>query len=214
MKPSAAVLSVVLALGVLAAPVPSPGQQPGKVYRIGYLGNSGPAPTNSTPHQCPIKSRPDGEWQAFVEGLRAHGYILGQNLVIECRYTEGRAERAPGIAADLVSLKPDLIVTVSGVITRAVKQATTEIPILMVNAIDPVRRGLVTSLAHPGGNVTGLTGTPIEMEGKRLQLLKEAVPKVSRVAVLTHPSAPPGPPGPSPGQGGSSAGPSRDVTAA
>jgi putative ABC transport system substrate-binding protein len=130
----------------------------------------------------------------MVEGLREHGYIRGQNLVIECRYTEGRAERAPAFAAELVSLKPDLLVVNSTANVRAAKQATSTIPIVMVGVIDPVRRGLVASLAQPGGNVTGLTDTFIEMEGKRLQLLKEAVPTVSRVAVLSHPSG--GPPEP------------------
>jgi putative ABC transport system substrate-binding protein len=121
-----------------------------------------------------------------VEGLRAHGYIPGQNLVIECRYTEGREERAASLAAELVSLKVDLLVANGTTQVRAAKQATSAIPIVMYGVIDPVRRGLVASLAHPGGNVTGPTDTLMEMEGKRLQLLKEAVPTVSRVAVLSY----------------------------
>jgi putative ABC transport system substrate-binding protein len=129
----------------------------------------------------------------LVEGLREHGYIRGQNLVIECRYTEGREERAPAFAAELVSLKPDLLVVNSTANVRAAKQATSTIPIVMVGVIDPVRRGLVASLAQPGGNVTGLTDTFMEMEGKRLQLLKEAVPTVSRVAALSYSSGPPSP---------------------
>ena len=154
MKPSEAALSVILAL--LAAPVPSPGQQPAKVYRIGYLGTGeNPAPTDTTPEHCPIKGCP--YWQAFVEGLRERGYIPGQNLVIECRWTEGREERAPALAAELVSLKPDLIVVNGTNQVRAAKQATSTIPIVMVGVIDPVGSGLVASLAHPGGNVTGLT---------------------------------------------------------
>jgi putative ABC transport system substrate-binding protein len=173
------------------APVPSDGQQPAKVYRIGWLGvSTGGYETN--PQHCPVLGLP--VWQAWVEGLRERGYIPGQNLVIECRWTEGREERAPALAAELVSLKVDLLVASGTVQVRAAKQATTEIPILMVGVIDPVRRGLVASLARPGGNVTGLTSTVgMEMEGKRLQLLKEAVPKVARVAVLDHLAATPEP---------------------
>ena len=107
MKPRTAVLSVTLALGLLAAPSPSSGQQPAKVYRIGYLAVSAVG-YETNPQHCPIKGHPN--WQAWVAGLREHGYIQGQNLVIECRYTEGREERAPALAAELVSLKPDLLV--------------------------------------------------------------------------------------------------------
>jgi putative ABC transport system substrate-binding protein len=173
----------IIALALLVAPVSSAGQQPGKVYRIGYLG-AGTAPTEQTAHHCP--SQPDPYWQALVEGLREHGYLPGQNLLIECRWTEGREERALALAAELVSLKPDLLVAYGTVQVRAAKQATTEIPIVMVGVIDPVRRGLVASLAHPGGNVTGLTDTLMAMQGKRLEFLKEAVPTLSRVAVLYH----------------------------
>jgi putative ABC transport system substrate-binding protein len=178
---------LVLALALLAAPVLSPGQQPGKVYRIGYLaGGTPPAPTNTTPQGCPLKG--GAYWQAFVEGLREHGYLPGQNLIIECRWTEAREERAPALAAELVSLKPDLIIAGSTVNVRAVKQATSVIPIVFWGVVDPVGRGLVASLAQPGGNVTGLTDSLMAMEGKRLQLLKEAVPTVSRVAVLGYSS--------------------------
>jgi putative ABC transport system substrate-binding protein len=117
----------------------------------------------------------------LLEGLREHGYIPGQNLRIECRWTERRRERASAIAAELVSLKPDLIIATTGMNTHAAKQATTEIPIVMFGPYDPVAEGLVSSLAHPGGNVTGLTGAVgEEVYGKRLQLLKEAFPTVSR----------------------------------
>ncbi len=191
MKPSAAALGVVLALVPPGAPVPSHGQQPGKVYRIGYLEVASPAPSDTTPQHCPVKGTRN--WQAWVEGLREHGYIPGQNLVIECRWTQGREERAPALAAELVSLKVDLLVAGGTVQVRAAKQATRTIPIVMVGVTEPERRGLVASLAHPGGNVTGLTDTLIEMEGKRLQLLKEAIPKVSRVAVLEHLVATPEP---------------------
>ncbi|MFI5340489.1 MAG: ABC transporter substrate-binding protein [Candidatus Methylomirabilales bacterium] len=182
MKPSEAVLSAILALGLLAAPVPSPGQQPAKVYRIGWLSTRRYEPP---PQNCPLKGSP--YWQAWVEGLRERGYIPGQNLVIECRFTEGRDERAPALAAELVNLKVDLLVVNGTSQVRAAKQATSTIPIVMFSVIDPVTRGLVASLAHPGGNVTGLTDDAgLEILGKYLQLLKEAVPTVSRVAVLEY----------------------------
>ena len=126
-------------------------------------------------------------WQAFKEGLREHGYIRGQNLAMECRYTEGREERAPAIAAELVGLRPDLLVAVGTTQTRAAKEATSAIPIVMVGVWRPVEGGLIASLAHPGGNVTGVADTAGgEFEGKHLQFLKEAVPKASRVAVLYY----------------------------
>jgi len=175
---------VTLALTLLAVPLSARAQQPGKVYRIGWLGITRPAATDTNPQVCFTKG---GHWQAFLAGLREHGYLPGQTLVTECRWTEGRTERAPALAAELVSLKPDLLVAFSTANVRAAKQATSTIPIVMLGVIDPVGRGLVPSLAHPGGNVTGLTDQPMEMEGKRLQLLKEAVPTVSRVAALSHP---------------------------
>ncbi len=175
-----------LAVGLLAAPFPSPGQQPGKVYRIGYLANRAPAPTEQTPQQCPMKG--DLNWQAWIAGLREHGYVQGQNLVIECRYTAARPERAPALAAELVSLKPDLLIAYTTANVRAAKQATSTIPIVMLGVIAPVERGLVPNLTRPGGNVTGLTYTVgAEIIGKHLQFLKEAIPSVSRVAVLRHP---------------------------
>jgi ABC-type uncharacterized transport system substrate-binding protein len=178
MKPTEIVLCIILCFGVLVAPLPSDGRQPAKIYRIGYLGTD--LPTSASPAQA-------RNWEAFVEGLRERGYIEGQNLVIERRYTEGKDERALSLAAELVSLKPDLIVAYGTAQVRAARQVTSTIPIVMVGVIDPVRRGLVASLAHPGGNVTGMTATVgVEILGKRLQLLKEAVPKVSRVAVLYY----------------------------
>jgi putative ABC transport system substrate-binding protein len=125
--------------------------------------------------------------------LREYGYLLGQNLVIECRWLQGQTERAPAIAAELVSLTPDMILAGYSHNILALKQATRTIPILMMGASDPVGMGFVASLAHPGGNVTGLTDTVgWEVVGKQLQLLKEAVPKASRVADLYSPAA--GPP--------------------
>jgi len=189
---SSAIFIAALALGILAAPIPSDGQQPGKVYRIGYLSGNMFAPTEEAhPQRCPTTGNPN--WQAFVAGLRERGYIPGQNLVIDCRWTMGQDERSPALAVELLSLKPDLFVATSTVKVRGVQQATSTIPIVMTGVIDPVGRGLVASLAQPGGNVTGLTDAFIEMDGKRLQLLKEAVPTVSRVAVLSHPGATPEP---------------------
>jgi ABC transporter substrate binding protein len=190
MKRSEVVLSVILAIVLLAVSVPSDAQQPGKVYRIGQLwGSAPPSPANTSPQQCPIRGWPS--WQAFLERLREYGYLLGQNLVIECRYAEGQAERASALATELVRLTPDLIV--AGGWSHnilAAKQATRTIPILMVTASDPVGRGFVASLAHPGGNVTGLTDTVgVEFVGKQLQILKEAVPTASRMAYLYSPAA-------------------------
>ena len=187
-------LSMALALALLAAPLPSEGQQSAKVFRIGWLGDDlNPTSENKTPQNCPIKGFPN--WQTAVEGLRERGYIQGQNLIIECRWTEGRPERAPALAVELVSLKVDLLVAVTTANVRAAKQATSALPIVMLGVINPVGQGLVASLARPGGNVTGLTddaGTQIV--GKYLQLLKEVVPQVSRVAELGYLRDPPEPP--------------------
>ena len=190
MKPREAVLSVMLVLALLAVPVCSHAQQPAKVYRIGFLsGTASPAPTDTSPQNCPLKGGPI--WQAWVEGLRERGYIQSQNLVIECRYTEGRDERAPALAAELVSRNADLLVAIGTVYVQAAKQATSTLPIVMVGVINPVGRRLVASLAQPGGNVTGLAGAAgSDIAGKLLQLLKEAVPTAARVAVLGYSSGP------------------------
>ncbi len=184
MKLRAAILSGCLALIVLAAPWPALGQQSGKGYRIGFLA-VGPAPAEKTPNNCPSQGAP--AWRARVEVLREYGYVEGRNVAFECRWTEGRDDRAPALAAELVSLKVDLILAVGTPQVRAAKQATSTIPIVMSDVIDPVGQGLVTSLSHPGGNVTGATDTVgTEIVGKHLQILKEAVPKASRIAVLSY----------------------------
>ncbi|HXV84097.1 MAG TPA: ABC transporter substrate-binding protein, partial [Candidatus Binatia bacterium] len=153
-------------------------QQPGKVYRIGYLAN-------------PPRIGPNEE--RLRRNLSDLGYIEGQNLVIEWRFTKGKLYRLPDLAAELVRLKVDCIVAVGVAPTRAAKNATRTIPIVMGNADDdPVRQGLVASLARPGGNVTGFTNIGSDLAGKRLELLKEAFPEVSRVAILFHPGSPPG----------------------
>ncbi len=174
------ILIAALTLGVLAGPLAADAQQAGKVYRIGVLANAPPT--------TPEVSR---NWEAFRQGLGERGWVEGQNIVIEYRWAEGRVERFPSLAAELVSLKLDLIVASSTPGARAAKQATSTIPIVMVYVSDPVGDGFVASLARPGGNITGMTfGAGREITGKHLELLKEAVPKLSRVAVLLNPDSP------------------------
>ena len=154
-------------------------QQPKKIPRLGYLSNGDPA-TEST------------RSEAIQQALRELGYIEGQNIATEYRYAEGKQDRYPELLAELVRLKVDIIVAAGGRIpVRAAVNATKTIPIVMMGAgLDPVEAGLVESLARPGGNVTGITNLTGELGGKRLELLKEAVPKVARVAVLTDPATP------------------------
>src|SRR5262245_40242555 len=147
-------------------------QQPKKITRIGYLSLLDPASESARA-------------EAIRLGLRERGYIEGQNIAIEYRYTEGKRDRAPELAAELVRLKVDIILVAVGATIRAAKNATKTIPIVMVGpGRDPVETGLVESLARPGGNVTGITFLSRELGGKRLELLKEAFTKVARVAVL------------------------------
>jgi putative ABC transport system substrate-binding protein len=148
-------------------------QQSGKMPRVGVLLPWSPASGVSLSFV-----------KAFLEGLHELGYVESQNLAIEYRYAEGTSERFPNLAAELVRLKVDVIVTTAGPPSRAAKQATTTIPIVFTQVLDPVLEGLVASLARPGGNITGLSQTGQEMAGKRLELLKEAFPKISRFAVL------------------------------
>jgi ABC-type uncharacterized transport system substrate-binding protein len=145
-------------------------QEPKRVPRIGFL--------TASPSVFP------GRIEAFRQGLRELGYVEGKNIVIEWRYTEGKFDRAPALAAELVRLKVDIIVSSGPTTTRFLKEATTTIPIVMGFDTDPVGNGLVASLARPGGNITGLSVLSPELGGKRLELLKEIVPKLSRVAVL------------------------------
>jgi putative ABC transport system substrate-binding protein len=150
-------------------------QQPGKIPRIGYLTGSSLQSPNI---------------EAFRQGLRDLGYVKGKNIVIEWRAAEGDRDRQRALAVELVRLKMDLIVTSSGGDTLAAKGATATIPIVMAQADDPVASGLVASLARPGGNITGLSTLSPELTGKRLELLKEIVPKLSRVAVFGTSSSP------------------------
>ncbi len=168
-------LAVILALSFLVAPLAVEAQpQTGKVWRIGVLMSLYP-PDADPP-------------QAFRQGLRSLGYVEGQNLVIEWRYAQGRDDRLPGLAAELARLKVDLIAADVTLAIRAAMQATSTIPIVMALTADAMGSGLVPSLGRPGGNVTGLTTMLPELSAKRLQLFKEAVPRISRVAVLWNPA--------------------------
>src|SRR5215472_3122440 len=151
-------------------------QQPKKVPRIGFMIGTSPSI---------IPDRIEG----FRQGLRELGYVEGKNIVIEYRVAEGKVERLPDLLAELVRLKVDVIVT-GGYINRAAKQATATIPIVMALDVDPVANGLVASLARPGGNITGLSARVPELSGKQLELLKEVVPRLSRVAVLAMSTEP------------------------
>ena len=169
-------LVVTLALGLLAGQLPAEAQQAGKVYRVGWLRFSPRPPTGAT-------------HIAFRQKLRELGYVEGQNLIIEHRSAKRKPERYPVIAAELVRLKVDVIVTSPGPPgIRAAQQATRTIPIVMSGVrIDPVEAGFVVSLARPGGNITGLTQRASKLHAKRLELLKEAFPRISRVAVIWRP---------------------------
>ena len=164
---------VCLALGAMlfALCLSAEAQQPGKVPRIGYL-------TVTT------LSAISDRTEAFRQGLRELGYVEGKNIVIEWRYAEGKLDRLPALAAELVRLKVDVIVTGGSGATRPAKEATATIPIVMTQDSDPVASGFVASLARPGGNITGLSTLAPEISGKRLELLKEIVPRLSRVAVF------------------------------
>ena len=172
------VARLVAAIGLLllAVPFTANGQTPGKVPRVGFL-------AGSTPHPSPRTN-------SFVAALRELGYVEGQNVAVEWRATAGRAERVADLAADLVRLKVDVIVAVDNPSVAAAQKATRTIPIVMVLATDPVNMGFVASLARPGGNITGLNQQLAELQGKAIQLLKEAIPHVSRVAILWSPAEP------------------------
>jgi putative ABC transport system substrate-binding protein len=152
-----------------------------KIARIGFLAMNSVASTAA-------------QADAFRRGLRQFGYVEGQSILVEWRYADGKSDRLPALATELVGLKVDVIVTGATAPTRAAKQATRTIPIVIATHNDPVGAGLVESLARPGGNVTGLSNIQIELSGKRLELLKEMVPKLSRVAILRIPSVPATPP--------------------
>jgi putative ABC transport system substrate-binding protein len=174
-QPATAVVVLLLSvsLGTAAA------QPPEKVPRVGYL--------NPGSSSDPVRQR---RLEALRQGLRELGYVEGQNIALEPRWAEGKYDRYPALAADLVRSKVDVIVAWSGPATKAAQEATRTIPIVMSLVNDPVGSGLVASLARPGGNVTGTTVMAPDVVGKRVELLKEVLPKVSRVAVLQHPDNP------------------------
>jgi len=159
-------------LGLLAAPL-AEAQQAGKVHRIGFLGNSTPA----------LEANLVG---AFREGLREMGYVEGQNILVEYRWAEGKYERLPALVAELLARNVEVIVTAGTPASHAVKKATTSVPFVMVAVGDPVASGLIPSLTRPGGNITGLTSMGDELEGKRLELLRDLIPTISHVAALTN----------------------------
>jgi ABC-type uncharacterized transport system substrate-binding protein len=166
---------IALGAGSLAAPFAALAQQQTKIWRIGYL-----------------TQRPgiDEQAEGLRQGLRELGYVEGQNLVIEWRFSKGKGDLLPALAAELVRLKMDCIVATGTLPTRAAKQATSTLPIVIGNSEDdPVRLGLIASLARPGGNVTGFINIGWELAGKRLQLLKETLPRASRVAILWDPNS-------------------------
>jgi putative tryptophan/tyrosine transport system substrate-binding protein len=167
---------ITLLGGAAAAwPVTAHGQQAGKVYRLGFIGNDPTIPTTAA-------------GAAFVQGLRENGFVEGKNIAIQWRFAEGRGDRPAALISELVRDNIDVLVTSGAQNHVAAKRSTTKIPIVMVNAIDPVGEGLVASLARPGGNITGLVQVPsAELAGKRIQLLKDVAPQISRVAVLINP---------------------------
>src|SRR5262245_202843 len=164
--PSILVAAILLAVALIAQ------AQPNKIPRIGYLSGAGD-PSNPGPNV-----------EAFRRGLQELGYIEGKNILVEYHYIEGKRDRIPGLVAELVQLKVDVLVSPNLPAIRAAKQATKTIPIVMVINWDPVAEGLIDSLARPGGNITGLSRLTRDLSGKRLELLKEVVPGISRVGVL------------------------------
>jgi putative ABC transport system substrate-binding protein len=160
---------VALAFGILAAPLALAAPPPGQVFRIGWLALGSPS---------------NHDLGEFQQGLRELGYVEGQNIVIEYRWAEGNVDRLGTLATDLVQHHLDVIMAVGAAATRAAQQATSTLPIVMVTGTDAVAQGFVGSLARPGGNITGIAGLGVEVSGKRLELLKEVVPTVSRIAAL------------------------------
>src|SRR5262245_21926502 len=172
MKKKITVLTISAMLFAFCGPVGA--QQPGKVPRIGFLDNS-------------TASGSAGLLEVFWQEMRKLGWIDGKNITIEYRFAEQKLERLPELAADLVRLKVDLIVASGGPTPLAAKKATSTIPIVMTTSVDPVGTGLVASLAQPGGNITGFTALTPELNTKRLEILKDAIPKLTRVGLLRSP---------------------------
>ena len=167
----------IITLGILLGSLAAQAQQTGNVYRIGFLGNSTAA----------LEANLVGP---FREGLRDLGYVEGRNVLIEYRWAEGKYDRFPALIGELLALKVAVIVTAGTPATLAVKKATTSVPLVMSAVGDPVGTGIVPSLSHPGGNITGLTAISTEMDAKRLELLREVVPSVSYIALLWNAASP------------------------
>jgi putative ABC transport system substrate-binding protein len=175
---SLALSSMLSALGflgalILALSFPAEAQQPAKIPRIGYVTGSGDS------------NNPGPSFEAFRQGLLDLSYIEGKKILVEYRTAEGKLDRVPGLVAELVQLKPDVLVVESLTGIHEAKQATKTIPIVMVTTQDPVATGIIDSLARPGGNITGVTTLSRELSGKRLELLREVIPGISRVGVLS-----------------------------
>jgi putative ABC transport system substrate-binding protein len=162
--------------GLLAAPLPAFAQPQGKVWRVGffYFGS----------RQSALES---GRYDAFAQGMRELGYVDGKNVIIEARFADGRIERTPGLATELVRLKVDVIVATGSVVYRALQHATSTIPVVITVTNDPVTAGLASSPGRPGGNFTGLADTAIDLGPKQLELLRAALPKLSRIGVMLNP---------------------------
>ena len=167
----AAVPSILVAVVLLALGVTAEAQQPGKIPRIGFLGNS-------------TAALEENLVEPFRQGLHDLGYVEGKNILIEYRWAEGKYDRFPALIGELVAQKVDIIVTAGTPASLAVKKQAPSIPLVMMAVGDPIGTGLIESLAHPGGNVTGLTAIAADLEGKRLELLREVIPKLSHVAVF------------------------------
>jgi putative tryptophan/tyrosine transport system substrate-binding protein len=175
---------IALVGGAFAWPIALKAQQPGKIYRLGLFsaGSRRIAPNPGVSRQILRSSLAPSA--VFIGALRDLGWIEGKNIIVEARYAEDQLERLPELAAELVRLNVDVIVTVGTLAPLAAKRATTTIPIVLINAGDPVGSGLVASLAQPGGNITGQSAMVPELGGKRLEIIREVLPDVSRVAVL------------------------------
>jgi putative ABC transport system substrate-binding protein len=167
-----------LTVGTLATPLAAEAQQAGKVYRIGFLRAGHP---------------PESYIEALQQGLREQGYVPGQNVVVELRATDGSADQLPGLAEELMRSRIDIVLASAALAAMAVKRTTVSVPVVFVGVVDPVGLGLVASLARPGGNITGLAAGAADLAGKRLELLRAIVPRLRRVAVLSHPANPANP---------------------
>jgi putative ABC transport system substrate-binding protein len=167
-----------LGLALVSAPLATHGQPSGKAHRLGVLRNGAPPPA------------PDAQLEAFRRGLRELGWVEGKNVVLDLRWADGQVDRLPALAAELVRLRPDVIVAGGSEGVQAAREATATIPIVMMFIGYPIELGFIESLARPGGNVTGLSNLNFELDIKRLELLREIVPRVARLAILWNPMQP------------------------